>query len=165
MGGTLEHLARPTSMTTQFDSLEYAQRLERAGVPEDQAAVHAQVLQQALTQVVCTGQLSDSEDGSRMELQHAEERLTAKIEAVRDGLEAKIEGVRIELEAKIERVGIELDAKIDSVRISMEAKIESVRISLEAKIDVLRAELHFMRWMIGVLIAMNAGIIIKLFNL
>ena len=141
-------------MTTHFDSLEYAQRLERAGVPEDQAAVHAQVLQQALTQVVCLGQLSASEDGSRQELQQTEERLTAKIEAVRDGLDAKIERVRIEL-----------DAKIESVRIGLEAKIEAARTSLEAKIDLLNAESKFTRWMLGVVIALNAGIIIKLFNL
>ena len=72
-----------------------------------------------------------------------EARLTAKIEAVRDDVDAKIERVRLELNAKI----------------------ETVRVSLEAKIDVLRAEFNFMRWMIGVLIAMNTGIIIKLFNL
>ena len=130
-------------MTTHFDSLEYAQRLERAGVPEDQAAVHAQVLQQALTQVVCPGQLSTAEDGMRQDLRQTEARLTAKIEAVRDDVDAKIERVRLELNAKI----------------------ETVRVSLEAKIDVLRAEFNFMRWMIGFLIAMNTGIIIKLFNL
>lgn len=131
------------SMTTHFDSLEYAQRLERAGVPEDQAAVHAQVLQQALTQVVCAGQLSASEDGLRQDLRQTEARLTAKIELVRDTLDAKIERVRLELNAKI----------------------EAVRISLEGKIDVLRAEIKFMRWMMGVLLAMSTGIIIKLFNL
>ena len=84
-------------MTTQFDSLDYAQRLERAGVPEDQAAVHAQVLQRALGQVVCSGQLTTAVDGLRQELRQTEERVTAKIETVRIGLEARIGMVRVEM--------------------------------------------------------------------
>ena len=119
-------------MTTHFDSLEYAQRLERAGVPEDQAAVHAHVLQQALAQVVCPRQLSASEGGLRQDLRLTEARLTAKIEAVRDELDAKIERVRLELNARI---------------------------------DVLHVEIKFARWMLGAVIALNTGIIIKLFNL
>ena len=113
-------------MTSQFDSLEYAQRLERAGVPEEQAAVHAHVLQQALSHVVCQKQLTTSEDGLRRDLRQTETRLTTEIQRVRDELHAKIELVRVDLEAKIERVRVELDAKIETVRIRLEAKIDAV---------------------------------------
>ena len=141
-------------MTTRFDALDYAQRLERAGVPEVQAAVHAQVLQQALGQVVCSGQLATAEGGLRQELRQTEERLTAKIETVRIGLEAKIETVRVGLEAKIE-----------TVRVELEAKIEALRITLEGKIDVLRTEIKYMRWLIGAVIALNTAILVKMFSL
>ena len=164
-----------TIMTTQFDSLDYAQRLERAGVPEDQAAVHAQVLQQALGQVVCTRQLTTSEDGLRKEHSQTEERLTNQIHLVRDEMNSKIERVRIELDAKIDLVRVELEAKIErvrveleTVRIKLEAKIDKLEAKidkLEARIDAIHTELVYMRWMIGVVIALNTALLVKIFSL
>ncbi|NML61458.1 hypothetical protein HHL21_10285 [Massilia sp. RP-1-19] len=129
-------------MTTQFDSLDYAQRLERAGVPEDQAAVHAQVLQQALGQVVCARQLSAAEGSLHQEIRLSEERLANQINRVRD----------------------ELNRKIELVRVELDAKIENVRIELEAKIDGVRSEFKYMRWLIGVVIALNTAILVKMLN-
>ncbi|MCC6073086.1 gp58-like family protein [Massilia sp. GCM10020059] len=129
-------------MTSQFDSLEYAQRLERAGVPGDQAAVHAQVLHEALGQVVWARQLSAAEDGLRLELRQIEERLTNQTMRMRDELSIKIELVRAELSGKI----------------------ETLRVELEAKIEGIRTELKYMRWLFGVVIALNTAILVKMLS-
>lgn len=143
-----------TIMTTQFDSLDYAQRLARAGVPENQAAVHAQVLHHALGQIVCARQLSEAEGSLRKEIQQAEERLSNQIYRVRD-----------EPNSKIGRVRLDLEAKIEAVRVELGAKIEKVRVELDAKIDVLCVEIKYMRWMIGVVIALNTALLVKMFTL
>lgn len=154
-----------TIMTTQFDSLDYAQRLARAGVPENQAAVHAQVLHHALGQIVCARQLSEAEGSLRKEIQQAEERLSNQIYRVRDEPNSKIGRVRLDLEAKIEAVRVELGAKIENLRVELGAKIEKVGAELDAKIDVLCVEIKYMRWMIGVVIALNTALLVKMFTL
>ncbi|MGZ8290115.1 MAG: hypothetical protein ACXW2U_04545 [Telluria sp.] len=130
-------------MTTHFDSLDYAQRLERAGVPEEQAAVHAQALQQGLDGLVCRHHLEMTEHSFQQALERTEERLSSQIALVR----------------------IELQAEMQALRADLEAKIQELRSELLEKFDLVRAEQKFMRWAMGLIAALNITVLLKLFNL
>ena len=86
----------------QFDTLDYAKKLEAAGVPLGQAEAHAKALGEALSKHVAF-------PGDLVAL---ENRLLAKMTALEAGLEAKIESVRLELE----RVRLELSGKIETLK-------------------------------------------------
>lgn len=118
----------------QFDTLDYAKKLQTAGVPSHQAEAHAKALGEALSKYVS---LPD-------DLVALENRLLAKMTALETRLEAKIENVRLQLTARIESV----DTKIESVRLELTARIESVRTELSGKIETLK-------WMFGALVALN----------
>ena len=86
-----------------FDTLDYARKLETAGVPAAQAELQATALGEALAKAVAGPQ----------DLVALESRLSARI----DLLDAKIETVSNQLTAKIESVAnelrLELGARID----------------------------------------------------
>ena len=82
------------SMTTEFDSLGYAQRLEHAGVPKDQAAVHANALGDVLANAVFSRQLAELESRLRNDIGNSEQRLRLEIQIVRTELKAEIRQLR-----------------------------------------------------------------------
>lgn len=90
-------------MTSHFDTLDYAQRLERAGVPKEQAAAQAQALQQGLAGLVCPHELASAEDGFQQKLELTEERLSGQIAQMRCDFQA----LRIELLARFDSADIE----------------------------------------------------------
>lgn len=93
-----------------FDTLDYARKLETAGVPAAQAELQASTLGEALAKAVA-GPLDlvalESRLSARIDL------LDAKIETVSNQLTAKIESVanelRLELGARIDRLGATVD--------------------------------------------------------
>jgi hypothetical protein len=127
-------LRGPTSTMTQYDSLRYAKRLEDAGVPREQAAVHASMLGEVLSDVVFAAQLKETEVRLRDEMHGIEARLIARIDLVR----------------------VELNARIDTLEASLRGEIARVEASLKGEIT----KLH---WMFGTLVVSNLAIIAKLF--
>jgi hypothetical protein len=114
-----------------FDTLDYARKLEQAGVPVAQAELQAKALGEALVGAVATrGDLAAFE--SRLDVRFA------KIDARFEQMEAKIAARFEQMEAKI-------------VSFSNELKLE-----LGGRIDTLR-------WMLGVVVALNAAVFIQLF--
>lgn len=107
----------------QFDTLDYAKRLQIAGVPALQAEAQAKALGEALGKAVPSqGDLSAMEDRFHLKL----DRLEAKIDAVEGRLEAKVDAVSFEL-----------------------------KLDLGGRIETLK-------WMFGVLVALNVGILMRL---
>lgn len=86
-------------MTSPFNANEYIERLEAAGVPGNQAVVHACALSDAL------GGMASASDLRQVEL-------SARIDKLDTTLNAKIDKLEIKLDAR----GDKLDARIDSVR-------------------------------------------------
>jgi hypothetical protein len=114
-----------------FDTLDYARKLEQAGVPVAQAELQAKALGEALVGAVATrGDLAAFE--SRLDVRFA------KIDARFEQMEAKIAARFEQMEAKI-------------VSFSNELKLE-----LGGRIDTLR-------WMLGVVVALNAAVFVQLF--
>jgi hypothetical protein len=107
----------------QFDTLDYAKKLESAGVPAPQAEAQAKALGDVLARAVAFP----------ADLVTLESNLTAKLAALEARLDTKIEA---------------LDAKIEAVRTEL-------RLELGGKIETLK-------WMFGVLVALNVGILVRL---
>jgi hypothetical protein len=132
-----------------FDTLDYARKLEVAGVPTAQAELQATALGEALAKAVAA-----SADLAA---------LTTKVEGFRDELTMRVDNLRSELTAKIENVHRELTAKIENLRNEMMAKFESVqtelRLELGGKIDRLAASVDMLKWMLGFIAALNIGIL------
>ena len=118
----------------QFDTLDYAKKLETAGVPGPQAEAQAKALGEALGRAVAfPGDLVTLEKG-----------LTSKLAAVESRLHTKIDTLKNDINAKIDT----LDIKIETVK-------NELKLELGGKIETLK-------WMFGALVALNVGILIRL---
>jgi hypothetical protein len=168
------------SMTPAFNPIEYSSELEAAGVEKAQAAVHAKALSTVLADVVYTHDLVKLEGNLRKEIQHSEEKLTARIESVRTDLGARIDIVQTSLNAKIDSVRSSLDIvriELDTARKESNARFMEVdvkfmevntnvdRLRMEtasqfvetnSKFYSLNVEMVIHRWALGILMAMSA---------
>jgi len=114
-----------------FDTVDYARKLEAAGVPSAQAELQARALNDALASSVAT---------------------RADLTDLRTDIDARFAGLDARLDAKFETV----DLRFVSLESRVDAKIDSVALKLGGKIETLQ-------WMFGVLVAMNAAVVIQLF--
>ena len=119
---------------TQYDSLQYAKRLEDAGVPKEQAAVHASVLGEVLSDVVFARQLKETALQIHGDMGNLEARLIARIELFRT----------------------EVNARIDTLEASLRGEIARVEASL-------RGEIKKLHWMVGTLVVSHLALLAKLY--
>ncbi len=149
-------------MPIQFDTLDYAKKLENAGVPVAQAEAHASALGDVLGKtIVVHGELAAVEDRLCAKIDVVEGRLNAKIDGVDDRLNARIDLVEDHLNVKIDTVNI----KIDAFEEKMNGKFEVLEQKFDARIDKLElkftSEMNTMRWMMGTLIFLVSGLLIR----
>ena len=114
-----------------FDTVDYARKLEAAGVPSAQAELQARALNDALASSVAT---------------------RADLTDLRTDIDARFAGLDARLDAKFETV----DLRFVSLESRVDAKIDSVALKLGGKIETLQR-------IFGVLVAMNAAVVIQLF--
>ena len=95
----------------RFDTLDYARKLEGAGVPRDQAALQAKALGDALAQPAYDDQIE------RLETRF--DRLEAKV----DVLEARVHRGFADIETRF----AQLDARIDAVKLELGGKIATLQ--------------------------------------
>ncbi|NHZ98094.1 hypothetical protein [Massilia sp. CCM 8734] len=131
-------------MTSKFDALAYTKRLEDAGVPRDQAEVHATALTEVVGEFVCRQDLLRLESSLRHDIEESEKRVVLYINVV-----------KTELTAKIDR----MDAKIDSV----DGKVDSLRREFEARFKAIEHDLTVSRCLSGLIISLNIAMAIKIF--
>lgn len=144
-------------MPVAFDTLAYARRLAGAGVPEEQAAAHAEALVSALGEELIVRRdlepLATKEDLRRLRdelLDRAEEldlRLEARLEARMEELEQRL-GARIDvleqrLGARIDEVEQRLGARMDALEQRLD-KLEHRVEELERRFGELKIELREM---------------------
>ena len=121
-----------------FDTLDYARKLEAAGVPAAQAEVQARALNEALLGSVAT-------------------------KADIANLEADIANLELRMDARFEQVDArfeQVDARFVDLESRLSTRMETVK--AELKLD-LGGRIQTLSWMLGVLVAMNATIIARLF--
>ena len=121
-----------------FDTLDYARKLEAAGVPTAQAEVQARALNEALVGSVAT----------KVDI--------ANLGADIANLELRMHARFAQVDARFEQV----DARFGDLESRLSTRIDSVK--TELKLD-LGGRIHTLGWMLGVLVAMNATIIARLF--
>ena len=131
------------------DPLIYAERLTAAGVPAQQAQIHAEIIREVLTSISI-------------------DRLESKIDTGLAELNAKIDQGLAKLDAKIDQGLAKLDTKIDQGLGDLNTKIDRTKAELEARMDRLIADLRkellaeiqkskwsCVRWMFGIAISVG----------
>ena len=123
-----------------FNSLSYATRLVDAGVPRDQAEVHALVLQSVYDeehkQYATKADFLELRQEVKQQILHLEMK-TDRIEAKTDQLEIKtdrIEAKTDQLELKTDRIEAKMNL-IEAKTNQIEAKITEVEVKLSAEIS------------------------------
>ncbi|MEO7493571.1 MAG: hypothetical protein ABIT83_26040 [Massilia sp.] len=150
-------------MTNPFNANQYIERLEKAGVPSGQAAVHASALSDALGETVCAKDLQQMENNLRKEIHQVEGRLNERIDIVRTDINVRMEAQGITLNARIDKLDTTLHATFDAAKVTLNARIDKV----ETGIQEVRGELLVHRWALGIIAAFtmsNTAMLWRLFE-
>ena len=147
-----------------FNSLSYAARLVDAGVPRDQAEVHALVLQsvhdEEHKQYATKADFLELRQEVKQQILHLEVK-TDRIEAKTDQLEIKtdrIEAKTNQIEAKINEVEVKLSAAISGLTKTVnECKDEFLR--FRSDVSVLRTSHKYIVWISGGVATMCLSVI------
>ena len=140
-----------------FNSLSYATRLVDAGVPRDQAEVHALVLQSVYEeehkQYATKADFLELRQEVKQQILHLEAK-TDRIAAKTDQLEIKTDRI----EAKITEVEVKLSAEISGLTKTVnECKEEFL--SFRADVSVLRTSHKYIVWISGGVATMCLSVI------
>ena len=140
-----------------FNSLSYATRLVDAGVPRDQAEVHALVLQSVYEeehkQYATKADFLELRQEVKQQILHLEAK-TDRIAAKTDQLEIKTDRI----EAKIIEVEVKLSAEISGLTKTVnECKEEFL--SFRADVSVLRTSHKYIVWISGGVATMCLSVI------
>jgi transcriptional antiterminator Rof (Rho-off) len=147
-----------------FNSLSYATRLVNAGVPRDQAEVHALVLQSVYdeehNQYATKADFLEFRQEVKQQLLHLETK-TDQLEIKTDRIAAKTDQLEIKtdrIEAKITEVEVKLSAEISGlVKTVNECKEEFL--SFRADVSVLRTSHKYIVWISGGVATMCLSVI------
>jgi len=135
-----------------FDTLDYARKLEAAGVPVAQAEVQARALNEALLGSVAT----------KLDIANLERRIDGRFAEV-DARFAQVDARFGQIDERFKQVDArfeQVDARFVDLESRLSTRMETVK--TELKLD-LGGRIQTLRWMLGVLVAMNATIIARLF--
>ena len=134
----------------RFDTLDYARKLERAGVPAEQAALQATALNDALAE---TGDL----DEQLLRLENKVDRGFADMDARFKQVDARFEQIVERFDAKFEQV----DARFEQIFERFGAKFEQVDVHFDALEFKLTGKIGTLHWMFGTMTALTAAIFIQ----
>ena len=113
-----------------FDTLEYARRLQDAGIAAPQAEAQARALADALT-----GRVASPSD-----LDALEARLVSRIDAFDRRLNGRIDG---------------LEGRIDALDSRLNGRIDGLEGRIDGRIDKLAGSFDTLKWLVGLLTAFN----------
>jgi len=140
--------------TVRFDTLDYARKLERAGVPAEQAALQAKALNDALAE---TGDLREQllrleikVDRGFADVDARFEKMAAHSDARFDQVDARFDQIAGRSDTRFGQV----DARFDHVETKLSARIDALDWKLSGKIATLQ-------WMFGTIVALIAAIFIQ----
>jgi copper chaperone CopZ len=133
----------------KFDTLSWAKKLKKAGVPSQQAELQVALVLQAIDDNTCTKQDILTSEG-RIEVKLKEIELNIK--EVETNLELKIKDVESNLELKIKNAESRLELKIKDVESKLELKIAEVKKDLMLAIEKVKATINtqIAKWVLGV---------------
>jgi hypothetical protein len=170
---------------SHLDTLDYAKKLEAAGVPKAQAELQATALNDALAGAVASrsdpsnlaqridgnfASLQAKMDGRFQDVDGRFDAMLANIDARFQSVDARFDAMLANVDARFQSVDARFDALLDNIdarfhnvdvklahlESRLEARIGSVELKLGGKIETLQ-------WMFGVIVAMNAAVLVQLF--
>ena len=146
-----------------FDTLEYAEELKAAGVPEEQARVQARALSRLTEDKLAT---KDDLAILKTDLAHVEERLRGEITQVETKLSGEIAQVRMELSGEIAQVRTELSGEIAQVETKLSGQIHSLeeRLGGQLKSAIAESQSTTLKWVIGLFVTL-LGVFIALLKI
>ncbi|MDC8759114.1 hypothetical protein [Janthinobacterium fluminis] len=136
-------------MTLQFDTLDYAKRLAETGVPLAQAEAQSTLLAEVL----------EKSFAHPSDLVALEKNVLSRIDVLACELGGRIDALSCELHGRIDAISYALNERMDK----LDAKIDALELKFEARFAAMAGEIHLLKWMVGMSIAMNTGILLKLF--
>jgi hypothetical protein len=134
---------------SHLDTLDYAKKLEAAGVPKAQAELQATALNDALAGAVA----------SRSDLSNLAQRIDGNFASLQAKMDGRFQDVDGRFDAMLDNIDARfhnVDVKLAHLESRLEARIGSVELKLGGKIETLQ-------WMFGVIVAMNAAVLVQLF--
>jgi dsDNA-specific endonuclease/ATPase MutS2 len=123
-----------------FDTFDYAKKLQRAGLTEEQASVHVEALRTLVEHDLATKQ-----DIANVQRDIAE---------LRKETQQSIESLRKETQQGIESLRKETQQGIESLRKETDVKLAELNVSLVKEIATAKAET--IKWVAGMLVAQGA---------
>ena len=152
---------------SHLDTLDYAKKLEAAGVPKAQAELQATALNDALAGAVASrsdlSNLAQRIDGNFASLQAKMDGrfqdVDGRFDAMLGNVNARFRSVDARFDALLDNIAARfhnVDVKLAHLESRLEARIGSVELKLGGKIETLQ-------WMFGVIVAMNAAVLVQLF--
>jgi len=123
-----------------FDTFDYAKKLQRAGLTEEQASVHVEALRTLVEHDLATKQ-----DIANVQRDIAE---------LRKETQQNIESLRKETQQSIECLRKETQQGIESLRKETDVKLAELNVSLVKEIATAKAET--IKWVAGMLVAQGA---------
>ncbi|MGG2141492.1 coiled-coil domain-containing protein [Symbiopectobacterium sp. RP] len=144
-----------------FDTQEFVETLENAGLPKDQAKAISLVVRKS-HEVADLATKRDLDD-VRKDLSADIAEVKREIADVRKDLSAEIADVRKDLSAEIADVRKDLSAEISDVRKDMTTQISLVRKDLQLEMAGIRSEQKLIRWMLSAGVLGIFSLVVKAF--
>ncbi|TFW32530.1 DUF1640 domain-containing protein [Massilia horti] len=160
-------------MSIQFDAIAYARELEAAGVPKDQAEVHARTLAHVVSNcVVLPGdlhearseivyKLAETKAKLRSEISETAARLGSEISKTAARLGSEISESESRLRGEIVQSEARLRTKIAESEARLRTEIAESEARLRTKIDALKDAAGYLKWMNALTLALLIGLIVK----
>jgi len=129
-------------MTAKFDTLDYAQQLEAAGVPPDQAKVHAKAL------LAVVGNCLD---------------LPASVNSFKREIKNELDNFESRIAHEFNDFKIHITHELDDFKLAITYQIAESTARQELRIAKVEYELKVHRWILGTLVAFQIAILTKLY--
>ncbi|PHV09268.1 hypothetical protein CSQ96_01900 [Janthinobacterium sp. BJB412] len=143
------------TMPIQFDTLQYAKRLEEAGIPSGLAEAQAQALSDLLADtIVVPG-----------DLVLLKTDLIARVELLRHDTLARFELLKHELDAMEQRV----NARLEALELRINGKLEALEQRINSKLEALEQRINgkftTLHWVLGAMLLLHIATLAKLFSM
>ncbi len=136
-------------MASEFNPIDYAERLASEGVPANQANVHARALADVLAR--CTVQPHA--------LMETESRLQADSADFRHHVDLEFVKMRNEVELRFTELRSDIDLRFTKMQASIDVRFSD----MQGQINSLQRQLTMLKWMVSAMLTVQIGILLKLF--
>ena len=133
------------TVAVAFDTLEYARRLQDAGIAAPQAEAQARALADALR-----GRVASPSD-----LDALEARLVSRIDALDSRVNGRIDAVESGLNARFDALESGLNGRIDAFDSRLSGRMDGMEGRIDGRIDKLAGSVDTLKWLVGLLTAFN----------